>query len=1055
MQPLVRSLLVAAATAAAATAQFTLVTPNGYASTPGNAANAYPWNRAASSMRIQFIYDSSNFTLQGVAGPIIISRLRFRVAPTTATWTGGLWSTALIDMSTAAVDYLTPSSTFASNHGLDLTNVVNGPIVVQGGTGNGAGVPGPWYVDVPLTTNFVYDPAAGSDLVMDIQVDGANWSGASASGDNVSSTAALPPLGSRVYSSTSATATTGTVAANYIGVTEFTYVPAAGLWPSFNATPAQGAAPLAVQFTDNTFTSDPGGVTSWSWDFDGDGIVDSNLQNPSHVYTSCGDYNVTLTVTDAANPVATLTKTGYIVVDPIAAAFTATPTSGGNLPLIVQFTDASTNASGWAWDFDNDGIVDSTQQNPLWAYVNPGFYSVALTVTNACRTASVVQHNLIYAGGVILPAAAAAADGNSSNSYPLDYANQVHVQEIFDSSHFTNAGITSPIRITGLHMRANSLTTTWLGDTVSNLQLDMSTAPVDYLAISTTYAANHGPDLTTVYNAPVAIPAGSSTAGVPGPYFASIPFSTAFLYDPSLGDLTFDYISSGVASATNTPSHDTVTTAGVALSKRVYNTTNNSNLTGTLYSGEVALVIAVDYSPATGLFPAFTATPTSGTLNTTVQFTDQTYTSDPGGVVAWQWDLDGDSVVDSTLQNPSFTYTTEGIYTVTLTVVDATHGVQLLTKPAYIAIDTVTASFTANVVTGTTVQFTDTSTGNPVTWAWDFDGDSIVDSFVPNPIFTYPAAGSYNCTLTVTDAISTDTTTVNLGVGIIPMPGFGSTYSSATSTRGVWFQTPVRFSIVSLQVPDESNHGLQNVAVYRLAGAPPIYSASATGGLEFLQIGTPSVQTIPCGLSFDAGEYIGIIAACGDNTTMRTSYATPTGPFASSILGQPTTLTRLITQTNLVTTLGTGAYSQEVAAAIGRVNVGVSSCVGLAYGTGTPSGAGPAAPTLTTTALPFLGQTAQLTIDNQDSNALGLLTIGIGRANVPTPFGTVLINRIGSTFLLNGGVPMNAGQYTYSVPVPNNPALQGVGPLTWQNFNLLLTSNQVAMSNGQEWWLAQ
>jgi PKD repeat protein len=51
-----------------------------------------------------------------------------------------------------------------------------------------------------------------------------------------------------------------------------------------------------VQFTDTTY----GGYipySAWSWDLNGDGIVDSTVQNPSYVYTSVGDYNVKLTVT--------------------------------------------------------------------------------------------------------------------------------------------------------------------------------------------------------------------------------------------------------------------------------------------------------------------------------------------------------------------------------------------------------------------------------------------------------------------------------------------------------------------------------------------------------------------------------------------------------------------------------------------------------------------------------------------------------------------------------------------------------------------------------------
>ena len=65
------------------------------------------------------------------------------------------------------------------------------------------------------------------------------------------------------------------------------------------------------------------------------------------------------------------------------AAFLATPTSG-SAPLTVNFTDTSTNTpTGWAWDFENDGTIDSTQQHPSHAYPDPGSYTVALTASNA------------------------------------------------------------------------------------------------------------------------------------------------------------------------------------------------------------------------------------------------------------------------------------------------------------------------------------------------------------------------------------------------------------------------------------------------------------------------------------------------------------------------------------------------------------------------------------------------------------------------------------------------------------------------------------------------
>jgi hypothetical protein len=64
------------------------------------------------------------------------------------------------------------------------------------------------------------------------------------------------------------------------------------------------------------------------------------------------------------------------------AEFTADTTSG-TAPLAVQFTDQSTGGiETWAWDFDNDGTVDSSVQNPTpWTYTAAGDYTVSLTVT--------------------------------------------------------------------------------------------------------------------------------------------------------------------------------------------------------------------------------------------------------------------------------------------------------------------------------------------------------------------------------------------------------------------------------------------------------------------------------------------------------------------------------------------------------------------------------------------------------------------------------------------------------------------------------------------------
>lgn len=73
-----------------------------------------------------------------------------------------------------------------------------------------------------------------------------------------------------------------------------------------------------------------------------------------------------------------------IIVSLPTASFTGYPTSG-IAPLTVKF---SNNSSGYdtpfkyAWDFDSNGIVDSTLTNPSVLYTAPGIYSVKLTATD-------------------------------------------------------------------------------------------------------------------------------------------------------------------------------------------------------------------------------------------------------------------------------------------------------------------------------------------------------------------------------------------------------------------------------------------------------------------------------------------------------------------------------------------------------------------------------------------------------------------------------------------------------------------------------------------------
>ncbi|MBU3659937.1 MAG: PKD domain-containing protein [Flavobacteriales bacterium] len=103
------------------------------------------------------------------------------------------------------------------------------------------------------------------------------------------------------------------------------------------------------------------------------------------------------------------------------------------------------------------------------------------------------------------------------------------------------------------------------------------------------------------------------------------------------------------------------------------------------------------------------------------------------------------------------------------------------------------ANFTANnqvVCTGQSVQFTSTSTGNPTSYSWTFTGGNPATSTLANPVVTYPTAGTYAVSLTVTNSLGTDTEsqtsyiTVSAGSGVaLPFTeGFSATTFPPTTS---------------------------------------------------------------------------------------------------------------------------------------------------------------------------------------------------------------------------------------------------------------------------------
>jgi PKD repeat protein len=106
-------------------------------------------------------------------------------------------------------------------------------------------------------------------------------------------------------------------------------------------------------------------------------------------HTLADDFNpdnvdlVVLLIDDNTGIIANAAQVELVGGDILSADFTADQTSGPS-PLTVNFTDQTTGGTvaSWSWDFDNDGVEDSNEQNPSYTFVEPGSYTVTLTVTS-------------------------------------------------------------------------------------------------------------------------------------------------------------------------------------------------------------------------------------------------------------------------------------------------------------------------------------------------------------------------------------------------------------------------------------------------------------------------------------------------------------------------------------------------------------------------------------------------------------------------------------------------------------------------------------------------
>ncbi|MEO5572007.1 MAG: PKD domain-containing protein [Bacteroidia bacterium] len=151
------------------------------------------------------------------------------------------------------------------------------------------------------------------------------------------------------------------------------YIHVPGTLAYFNLAGQNNCLQTFVQFIDSSVNA-----TSWAWNF-GDGYT-SNLENPPHLYQDTGSYIVSLITSDSLGCTSFYAYPDSIVVHPNPNAIAAASDTGGCSPHLVSFTNTSSGATAYSWNFGNgDG---SSADSVTYTYNNAGIFNPYFVAVN-------------------------------------------------------------------------------------------------------------------------------------------------------------------------------------------------------------------------------------------------------------------------------------------------------------------------------------------------------------------------------------------------------------------------------------------------------------------------------------------------------------------------------------------------------------------------------------------------------------------------------------------------------------------------------------------------
>lgn len=419
----------------------------------------------------------------------------------------------------------------------------------------------------------------------------------------------------------------------------------------------------------------------------------------------------------------------------VTALYTQNTTSPICVGTTVTFTDASsavgTTINSWSWDF-NGGATNVTGQGPQAITFNTaGTFNVDLTVTDGTISDT-------YTTSITVNVAANAGADNTENVCNTGGTTTLDLNTLLSGA---DAGGTW----TETSGTASGQFTAGTGVFDGNGLTTNNVYTFDYTVTGTAPCPDDVSTFTiTIIDCSVAIVIADYNQDIPSAVCAgtTITFtdaSTANATTITGWDWTFN---GGDVTSANTQGPHSIT----------FNSAGTFSVDLTVTDGTVSDTYST--SITVNALPNVTGTASPGTSICTG---DQA-TLTGGGATSYTW---SNGVTDGVAFTPTVGSTT---YTVTGTDANSCTNTATVTLVVAECVPMVAGfSFADNICVGSCIDFTDTTSGNPVSWSWDFSSDGTpLSSTDQNPTnICFNTAGVFSIQLTVTDAGGTSVSTTN------------------------------------------------------------------------------------------------------------------------------------------------------------------------------------------------------------------------------------------------------------------------------------------------------